>query len=102
MVSNKQRLEIEARKIRVAKEILSSKKTIEELSASINVPRSTIQRDLNSKELKELIGEESYNKIQTILKENKKVGLSKGGKISVSKNELIRNELGKFEGVKKR
>ena len=102
MVSEKQRLEIESRRLKVAKTILETKGRVEDISKSTSIPKSTIQRDLTSKELKELIGEDSFFEIQSILKANKKIGLSKGGKKSVTNNEVLRDKLGHFKGVNKR
>lgn len=80
--------------------------SINELSSIINIPKSTIQRDLNDVEyIKEIYGIEALEKMKQIsnkLKTNKENGLSKGGINSTINNEPIRDENGKFTGNKKR
>lgn len=80
--------------------------SIDELSKKLNIPKSTIQRDLNDLEYIKMVY--SGNSLQILkqisdkLKQNKKEGLSKGGVNSTNLNQPIRNNDGKFIGNKKR
>lgn len=85
---------------------LSNNVSITELSNIIDVPKSTIQRDLNNIEyIQEIYGYESREILKQIsdkLKLNKENGLSRGEINSTTNNEPIRDENGKFTGNKKR
>lgn len=80
--------------------------SINELSRVTRISSSTIQRDLNDLEYIRMIyggkSKEVFEKISERLKKNRKNGLSKGGTISTTNNEPIRDENGKFTGNKKR
>lgn len=80
--------------------------SIEELSKELNIPKSTIQRDLNDLEYIKMVYSGNYleilKQISDKLKQNKKEELSKGGINSTNINEPIRNNDGKFIGNKKR
>ena len=80
--------------------------TILELEEKINVPKSTIQRDLNNIEYIQMIysdkSKEVLQKISNKLKSNYKNGIHKGGIVATTNYEPVRDEDGKFIGNKKR
>ena len=63
---------------------------------------STVGRDLTSERAVRLIGEERVNIIKELRAKNKLEGKIKGGKNSVSNNDVLRDENGKFQGSHKR
>lgn len=62
------------------------------------ISKSSIQRYLNDPIIIDLFDEETFNKIQSLLKENSLSGRKKGGMHSFEKNEAQKDELGKFIG----
>ena len=80
--------------------------SITELSKIIQIPTSTIQRDLNNIEYIGLIyskdAKEKLKQISERLKLNKANGLRIGGINSTINNIPIRDENGKFTGNKRR
>lgn len=80
--------------------------SINELSKITKISYSTIQRDLNDLDYIRMVygykSKEVFEKISERLKKNRKNGLSRGGIISTTNNEPIRDENGKFTGNKKR
>lgn len=80
--------------------------SINQLSRIINIPSSTIQRDLNDVEsIIEIYDSKAKKVLEQIsdkLKKNKVDGLSRGGITSTTNNVPIRDENGKFTGNKKR
>ena len=80
--------------------------SISDLSKKTGISTSTIQRDLNEVEyIQEIYGSEASEKLKIIkkkLEQSKRAGLSKGGQISVKKNEPLRNEDGKFVGNRRK
>lgn len=70
--------------------------------AGIETSSSTVGRDLTSNKIKNYIGEEEYNNIQKMRKENKLLGTIKGGKKSSTINIIFKDENGHFTGSKKR
>ena len=107
MLSEAQILEKEERVKRVVNKFLENEQiTINELSKQLNIPFSTIQRDLNNVEyISSIYGESAKEillKINNKLKSNKSNGLIRGGINSANNNEPIRDENGKFIGNKKR
>ncbi len=63
---------------------------------------STVGRDLTSKTLEELVGTTAINEIRIKRLENKELGHIKGGKNSVLRNDIIKDDEGKFQGSIKR
>ena len=80
--------------------------SITELSRIVNVPRSTIQRDLNDIEYIQMIyidkSKDILKQISEKLKKNKEQGVSIGGINSTTTYEPIRDKNGRFIGNKKR
>lgn len=77
-------------------------KSIRELSDYLNIPTSTIQRDLNkSKLIISTKGLKIYNDVQEWLMNSKKIGLSRGGKKSQEMYIYKRDNIGKYDGIKK-
>ena len=68
----------------------------------IETSSSTAGRDLTSERAVRLIGEERVNIIKELRAKNKLEGKIKGGKNSVSNNDVLRDENGKFQGSHKR
>ena len=103
MLSKAQEIEINEKVLKVAREFINTGYSIEEVSNVTGISKSSVQRYLNDeKRIVNLLGHDSYNKIQEMLKVNKQEGLSKGGSISTTNNTPIRDENGKFAGnVKK-
>ena len=92
---------------RVVDEFLSYENiTIDQLSTILEIPPSTIQRDLNDfKYIQMIYGHKAKEKliqISTKLKQNKEQGLIRGGIISTTNNEAVRDENGKFIGNRKK
>lgn len=83
---------------------ISNVNSINELANKLRIPSSTIQRDLNNKELiNEIFGTKSNMNelISQKLQEFKLQGFSRGGINSTNNNEYLRDEYGHFSGVKK-
>lgn len=100
MIGNNQLEEI-VKRVKKELDVMVECSSIKEISEKTNIPRSTVQRDLNNKDLiVSLSNEEVYEKIQEWLKKSKELGLSKGGTTSQNKYTYERDELGHFKGVK--
>lgn len=100
MLSDKQYIEI-LNRIKKEIENISSCSSIKELSELTNIPRSTIQRDLNNREIiLSIADEETYEKIKIWLDSSKKRGLSEGGKNSQANHGYSKDEKGHFKGSK--
>lgn len=102
MLSEKQIKEINNR-IRITIDFfITHDVTLKELSCILNIPFSTIQRDLNDiNRIKEIYAGESEEVLALIrekLIKNKNQGLSNGGKTSSLTNEVLRDDNGKFTG----
>ena len=106
MLSKSQQIEKEENIKKVVEAFLSSDVSINELSKMINISSSTIQRYLNDVDYITMIfGSSAKEKLMLInakLKANKQKGHSKGGIISTTNNEPIRDENGKFTGNRKK
>ena len=107
MQSEKQRLEKEQRIKHVVDSFLKYEDvSINQLSRLLKIPSSTIQRDLNDVDyISAIYGVAAKEKLLIIrdrLKKNKEKGTSRGGIISTTINEPVRDENGKFTGNKKR
>ena len=88
---------------RIKKEIenINKANSIGELSKLTNIPRSTIQRDLNKRDIiVSIAGVETFEFIQEWLESSKKRGLSQGGKNSQANHGYIKDEKGHFKGSK--
>ena len=90
--------------------ILSTTKSIKEISKLTNIPTSTIQRYLNNKDLilkllNSLEGTATYDQvaeqISVWLQQAKNEGHKKGGIISQEKYGYKKGEAGKFSGNRK-
>jgi hypothetical protein len=102
MISREQEIKINENVLKVVKAFLKTKGSMEEISEITEIPSSSVQRYLNDEvRIKSLLGKETYDEIVKIKEENKLKGLKKGGIISTSKNEPIRDENGHFIGNKK-
>ena len=80
--------------------------TINQLSTILELPSSTIQRDLNDfKYIQMIYGYKAKDiliQISNKLKQNKEQGLIRGGIISTTNNEPVRDANGKFIGNRKK
>lgn len=103
MLSKAQEIEINEKILKVTEEFINTGYSIEEVSLNTGISKSSVQRYLNDeKRIVDLLGRDSYETIQQMLKTNKQEALSKGGYISTKNNRPIRDENGKFAGnVKK-
>lgn len=102
MTSELQQKEIDKKVSLVVKEFLKTNDTISNIATKLSISSSSVQRYLNSERIVELFGPEVKALIETKLAKNKQEGLSKGGIISTSMNEPIRDSEGHFIGNKKR
>jgi hypothetical protein len=102
MISQEQEIKINEKILKVVKAFLETKGSMEEISKITEISSSSVQRYLNDEvRITNLLGKETYDEIVKIIEENKLNGLKKGGTISTSKNEPIRDENGHFIGNKK-
>lgn len=109
MISNKQKEKIEKRILATVKLFFENEGKIsdEDLARALAIAgyvtsSSTVGRDLVSTKTQELIGDEDYELILKIRKQNKIEGTIKGGTNSISKNNVIKDEHGKFMGCERR
>ena len=106
MLSEEQRILKESRVRKVVDTFLKNNKTIKELEQVLNIPKSTIQRDLNDTDtITSIYGKDSefiMQEIQRKLEQNKKEGLSRGGSTFAENNTATKDELGHFTGSKRK
>ena len=109
MLSEKQMEKIEKRILATVKLFFANEGKIsdEELARIVSISgeetsSSTVGRDLTSDKTKELIGEKDFNLILSMRAQNKLDGKQKGGIISSNKNNITKNENGKFTGCERR
>ena len=102
MIREEQQKQINKNILIVVEEFLAHGGTMEEIASRTNLTSSSVQRYLNSEKIIELLDNEIYNQVQEKLKENRKIGCSKGGYISTRNNEGIRSEDGRYIGNRKR
>lgn len=76
-------------------------KNIKQLSNITSIPTSTLQRYLNN-DISKYISKEEYDEIQKWLQNAKQEGLSRGGINSQLNNGYTKDEIGRFNGKKKR
>ena len=102
MLSKKQRIEIDKRISLVVKTFLENNNSIDDVAQKLGISSSTVQRDLSSERIIVLFGENVYWKVKKQKARKKAEGLSKGGNLSQARNELLRDENGKFQGVRRK
>lgn len=103
MVSKEQEKSIQLKILKVTSEFINTGYSIEKVSEITGISSSSVQRYLNDKKrIVSLLGNEVYDEIQNMIKNNKHEGLSKGGYISTLNNEGIRGLDGKFIGNRKK
>lgn len=87
--------------IEVYKKYKNEIKNLKQLSNITSIPTSTLQRYLNN-DISKYISKEEYLEIQKWLQTAKQEGLSRGGINSQLNNEYTKDEIGRFNGNKKR
>lgn len=87
----------------IAFQITEYRGTNKEISEITGISKSSVQRYLNDKEtIEKLFSKDLYNKIQESLKENIKQARSIGGINSSKNNIFLKDEKGKFIGIKQK
>lgn len=102
MTNEQQEKEIYLKILKVASEFLKTGASIEEVSKTTKISSSSVQRYLNDRRIIEVLGQKEYDQIQNMLKIRKQEALRKGGINSVSNNEVVKDSLGHFNGVRKK
>ncbi|MDD2203453.1 MAG: hypothetical protein PHT75_00450 [Bacilli bacterium] len=102
MLSKEQIEEKRLRILLVVKVFLEKGCSLAEVESTTGISSSSVQRYLHDEELISLIGVSTYETIQEKLLLNKKAALSRGGKNSALNNDIMRDDLGRFTGSKKR
>ena len=98
MLSDMQYKEKEKRILLVAKAFLENPVSNIELSEITGISPSSVQRYLNDPKIITLLGQEAFDKIQELLKNNTLAARVKGGIISTTNNMPLRDSIGKFSG----
>ena len=87
----------------IAFQITDYRGTNKEISEITGISKSSVQRYLNDKEtIEKLFSKDLYNKIQESLKENIRQARSNGGINSTKNNIYVKDEKGKFIGIKQK
>ena len=87
----------------IAFQITDYRGTNKEISEITGISKSSVQRYLNDKEtIEKLFSKDLYNKIQESLKENIRQARSIGGINSTKNNIYLKDEKGKFIGIKQK
>ena len=87
----------------IAFQITDYRGTNKEMSEITGISKSSVQRYLNDKEtIEKLFSKDLYNKIQESLKENIRQARSIGGINSTKNNIYLKDEKGKFIGIKQK
>ena len=87
----------------IAFQITDYRGTNKEISEITGISKSSVQRYLNDKEtIEKLFSKDLYNKIQESLKENIRQARSVGGINSTKNNIYLKDEKGKFIGIKQK
>ena len=87
----------------IAFQITDYRGTNKEISEITGISKSSVQRYLNDKEtIEKLFSKDFYNKIQESLKENIRQARSIGGINSTKNNIYLKDEKGKFIGIKQK
>ena len=87
----------------IAFQITDYRGTNKEISEITGISKSSVQRYLNDKEtMEKLFSKDLYNKIQESLKENIRQARSIGGINSTKNNIYLKDEKGKFIGIKQK
>ena len=87
----------------IAFQITDYRGTNKEISEITGISKSSVQRYLNDKEtIEKLCSKDLYNKIQESLKENIRQARSIGGINSTKNNIYLKDEKGKFIGIKQK
>ena len=98
MLSDVQYKEKEKKILLVAKTFLENPVSNIELSEITGISPSSVQRYLNAPEIITLLGQDAFNKIQELLKNNTLAARIKGGINSTTNNMPLRDNIGKFSG----
>ena len=102
MIGEEKRKEIDLKIMKVTRAFLDHPVSIDEIANVTGISSSSVQRYLNDKRIIELFDEDVYNEIQALLKNNRLESQKRGGVSSTRKNEPLRDEIGRFNGNKKR
>ena len=87
----------------IAFQITDYRGTNKEISEITGISKSSVQRYLNHKQtIQKLFYKDLYNKIQESLKENIRQARSIGGINSTKNNIYLKDEKGKFIGIKQK
>ena len=87
----------------IAFQITDYRGTNKEISEITGISKSSVQRYLNDKEtIEKPFSKDLYNKIQESLKENIRQARSIGGINSTKNNIYLKDEKGKFIGIKQK
>ena len=87
----------------IAFQITDYRGTNKEISEITGISKSSVQRYLNDKEtIEKLFSKDLYNKIKESLKENIRQARSIGGINSTKNNIYLKDEKGKFIGIKQK
>jgi hypothetical protein len=103
MLSDEQEKKKLLRIKQVAEYFLANGGSIKDIETALDIPKSSIQRYLSDQTaITSLLSESDYKKIESLLLNNKKEGLSRGGRNFALNNDPTRNEIGKFTGSRKK
>ena len=98
MVTDRQYKAIEMKILKVAKAFLENPVSNIELSEITGISPSSVQRYLNDPEIINLLGQETFDRIQELLDYNRLTARQEGGIISTTNNKPLRDSNGKFTG----
>ena len=98
MLSDRQYKEKVKKILLVAKTFLENPVSNIELSKIIGISSSSVQRYLNDPEIINLLGQETFDRIQELLDYNRLTARQEGGIISTTNNKPLRDSNGKFTG----
>ena len=98
MLSDRQYKEKIKKILLVAKTFLENPVSNIELSKITGISSSSVQRYLNDPEIINLLGQETFDRIQELLKYNRLTARQEGGIISTTNNKPLRDSNGKFTG----
>lgn len=107
MISEEQKTTM-LKKLKDILSVMNNTGSIKEISDLTKIPTSTIQRYLNRKDLllellnDDVLCEKVFKNNQEWLKKSKEEGLKRGGENSQINNYYIKDELGRFNGNKKK
>jgi hypothetical protein len=88
--------------LNVARCFLDNGGNVDKVVESLGISKSSAQRYLHDEDIKTVLGNDAFDTIQKQLVQNKKEGLSRGGKNYAANNDFTKDALGKFTGSKKK